>query len=506
MKDLRLGVGVVAAFAAMATAGASASAQTPALEGALRSADAGPGQLRLSTTLTFPGGAVVSRYEQRVGGVRVAGAGAVVADPVGGPPRLLFDETIAGLSLPADPDVSRGAAIAIALDAIGGGPKNRHEAAAGLTLLPEKGGLLAWDVEAPIDAPPGDWLVRVDAATGAVLESVDRLRAATGQAKVFLPNPVVANGAYKNLRDRRDRDTKRLTKLREEVTLAAIKDDQSCLRGKWAHVRLGPRAKRVCKDTLRWNNVTRAANRFEALMAYHHTTSIQQYIRSLGLLDVNAEPQSVIANAISQDNSFYFPSRDEIQLGTGGVDDGEDADVIVHEYGHAVHHAQNPDIFGGFNNSVGAMGEGFGDYLAAVHSIEQVGDDPRWTPCIMEWDATSYDDDFEPGVCLRRADVPHDLEDRRDLCGGGWAIHCVGQAWSSALLELRDQLGDEPGGDSIMDKVLLSSHPLILEPGFDNASEAIIAADEMMYGPLDHCDALRAKLVERGLLAEAYAC
>ena len=33
--------------------------------------------------------------------------------------------------------------------------------------------------------------------------------------------------------------------------------------------------------------------------------------------------------------------KDEIRLGKGGVDDAEDGEVILHEYGHAIHFAQD---------------------------------------------------------------------------------------------------------------------------------------------------------------------
>ena len=53
-----------------------------------------------------------------------------------------------------------------------------------------------------------------------------------------------------------------------------------------------------------------------------------------------------------------------IRLGKGGVDDGEDGEVIVHEYGHAVHDSQVPGY--GTSLDAGAIGEAFGDYLAVT--------------------------------------------------------------------------------------------------------------------------------------------
>ena len=127
-------------------------------------------------------------------------------------------------------------------------------------------------------------------------------------------------------------------------------------------------------------------------MAYHHVDRGPAVHPVAWACDpINAERQNVIANSIPDDNSFYSPGADEIQLGTGGVDDGEDADVIVHEYGHAVQDAQAPELPHSGNQG-GAMGEGFGDYLAGGLLDRDGRLRHRVEPCIMEWDATSYDD------------------------------------------------------------------------------------------------------------------
>ena len=38
------------------------------------------------------------------------------------------------------------------------------------------------------------------------------------------------------------------------------------------------------------------------------------------------------------DNSHYVMGTEYISFGEGGVDDAEDADVIIHELGHLIHH------------------------------------------------------------------------------------------------------------------------------------------------------------------------
>ena len=105
-------------------------------------------------------------------------------------------------------------------------------------------------------------------------------------------------------------------------------------------------------------------------MGYYWITQAQLYIQSLGfgsaLPAVNKRQQQLRINQYGGDNSFYRDGTKKltITLGKGGVDDAEDAEVIVHEYGHSVQDDQVP----GFGTSLeaGAIGEAFSDYLAVT--------------------------------------------------------------------------------------------------------------------------------------------
>ena len=72
--------------------------------------------------------------------------------------------------------------------------------------------------------------------------------------------------------------------------------------------------------------------------AYHRVTL------SLGfgstLRPVNMRPQKLRIDHCGADNSFATDKQDEIRLGKGGVDDAEDGEVILHDYGHAIHFSQ----------------------------------------------------------------------------------------------------------------------------------------------------------------------
>jgi hypothetical protein len=350
---------------------------------------------------------------------------------------------------------------------------------------PNGAGRLVWRVIVPSGRPLGDFEVLVDAASGEVVRTRDLLRRTRrGHAKLFNPNPVVEHEGLSGLeKDRRDRDTRLLTSLRVRATLHGIKDGQHCLRGQWVHAKVGRHpAHEVCKPGLRWNSVRRAKDRFEGLMAYFHVDRAQRYIQRLGFHGqngINDRPQIVVADAFREDNSFFSPATRRIKYGSGGVDDAEDADVILHEYGHAIQDAQEPGF--GTGSQAGAIGEGFGDYWAAVMSSRLRGTRNRDNVCIFDWDGVtwgSFVDKFNRR-CGRRADRNESLPRAQDRCS--LDIHCVGEAWSSALWALRTEYGINP---IAFDRIVLASQFMYTTPHepFDEAVDALVTADQDLPG------------------------
>ena len=108
------------------------------------------------------------------------------------------------------------------------------------------------------------------------------------------------------------------------------------------------------------------------------------------------------------------------------MDDAEDAEIILHEYGHALQDDQLPGF--GASKEGKAMGEGFGDYLAASFFADVKPQPMR--PTVGNWDAVSYSGAEPP--CLRRLDsnkkYPKDIKGEE---------HDDGEIWSSCLWEIR---------------------------------------------------------------------
>ena len=213
--------------------------------------------------------------------------------------------------------------------------------------------------------------------------------ASTAPAQVFAPNPVADLG-IQTLTDQKDADyfsaDPALRRAYHRVTLTDL-DGSGTLTGAYAKV-ISETGKAATGTSFIY---TRDQDEFEQVMAYYWVTRAQLYIQSLGfgssLPAVNKRQQLLRINQFGGDNSFYREGTGKltITLGKGGVDDAEDAEVIVHEYGHSVQDNQKPGF--GSSPEAGAIGEGFSDYLAVTVSAHEAPTADE--PCVADWDSTS---------------------------------------------------------------------------------------------------------------------
>jgi hypothetical protein len=284
----------------------------------------------------------------------------------------------------------------------------------------------------------------------------------TAQGQVFEPNPVVAL-QDETLTDQKDADYAALQDAYTIVTLVNL-DDSGYLRGDYADV-CGTKSCAFSSDgTFLFG---RDHTWFEQVMAYHAVTQAQLYIQSLGFTNVNNEGQLVRVNQFGGDNSFYDTKKDTITLGKGGVDDGEDLEVIWHELGHAIQDDQVPGF--GVTHDANSIGEGFGDYWAFTMSEPLSGGfDPA---CIADWDSVSYTVG-DAVHCLRRVDLDLTVDDQTGR------IHHDGQIWSRALYDIHNELG-RTTADQI---ILQAQFAFGLDPSFAEAAQATVDTAEELAG------------------------
>ena len=131
------------------------------------------------------------------------------------------------------------------------------------------------------------------------------------------------------------------------------------------------------------------------------------------------------------------------RIGKGGVDDAEDAEVILRGYGHAVRQGQNLSFS---CEQAGAISEGFADYWA-VTVTDVVAKRIGWTereplPYVANSNSTSYTSTVPTSVCVASTSIcaterldRRGAPGRRDLVhGSGTFGQAVGDVKADALV------------------------------------------------------------------------
>ncbi|HEX7975192.1 MAG TPA: M36 family metallopeptidase [Anaerolineales bacterium] len=308
----------------------------------------------------------------------------------------------------------------------------------------------------------------------------------TGTGRVFFPNPV-ATLQDQSLTDQKDADYPALQPAYRVVTLTNL-DGSGYLKGDWANIHSETGSPAYSPDNTFLYG--RSDDRFEQVMAYYWVTEAQKYIQSLGFgvtrRPINKESQDIRINQYGIDNSYSWDKKDVLRFGKGGVDDAEDAEVILHEYGHAMMDSQAIPFGGWSGGETGSIGEGFGDYWAVtVSSAIAPTPDPA---CVADWDSVSYTSTTPH--CLRRVDLNlHYPEDRTG------AVHHDGQIWSRALWDIRGQLGNVEADTIILEAMF----GYALNTTMPAAANVTVDTARLLYG-VSTANVVKAAFQARGIL------
>jgi hypothetical protein len=227
---------------------------------------------------------------------------------------------------------------------------------------------------------------------------------------------------------------------------------------------------------------------FEEASAYYHLNAAIAYLETLGYRGARrifARTLEVDARGTRDDNSWYSPGERTITFGTGGVDDAEDGETVLHEFGHALQDAICPDF--GQSLEAAAMGEGFGDYFAASFFAARK---PRaYRDTVMAWDGA--DGEGDPPA-LRRLDsrLTYESFDHRPEADE----HDNGPIWAATLWDIWKATGRR-----VADRIIVESHfQLDGFTTFARGARAILDADRNLYRGR-HAATLRRIFRRRGI-------
>ncbi|MCS6906081.1 MAG: T9SS type A sorting domain-containing protein [Bacteroidia bacterium] len=299
------------------------------------------------------------------------------------------------------------------------------------------------------------WEIIIDANGGKILrqEILSAYYCAppetTVQAYIYKPDPLTKKRKYyqpnTNFSDNHDQDNVDLNAARELVRL------EGCEYKYGTYFLIGPNVQIV---NLLFPNIepvtssrnqfffTRSHPGFEQVNAYYHIDQFHRYLEKLGYGSLVNYSIKVDAQGSQEDNSYFTPSGTDsfIIFGTGGVDDAEDADVIIHEYGHAITYSAAP------NTNIGAerrgIDEGYGDYLAAIYSRKI--DSFRWQE-IYTWDGHN---EFWPGRIVNSRQVYYPEIARQN-------IYIPGTIWASALAHAMEMIAEEEANKIVLQSMYM---------------------------------------------------
>lgn len=326
----------------------------------------------------------------------------------------------------------------------------------------------------------GDWEVLVDAHNGEVFRAEDRAcyrshaPRASGTARVFAPDPLssaqVSYGAAGYV-DGADADTAQLTAQLANVTLLDLDFTAGIhtLKGPYAEIQdFEAPFKGLFTQASNNFETTRSPDLFEAANTYYHIDAFMRYVNTpgptgLGLTvmpyqysgGVRFDPHGLNG----ADNSHYLTGSGRVSFGEGGVDDDEDADVVIHELGHGLHDW----VTNGGLSQVNGLSEGCGDYVAASYSRAY----NQWPSSAAQYNWVFDWDGHNPFWNGRVTNWPN-------LYPGGLTgqIHTDGQIWATCLMRIWNQLGRQK-----TDKVFLEGLGMTTgSTNQDDAAQALLQA------------------------------
>ncbi|HEV7239139.1 MAG TPA: M36 family metallopeptidase [Thermoanaerobaculia bacterium] len=224
----------------------------------------------------------------------------------------------------------------------------------------------------------------------------------------------------------------------------------------------------------------RGTHELPSVMVYYYVDEMQTHVRKLGFENLAAYSiQADVRLTISDKNAQFRHMENGIgrlEFGFRDLYVAEDADVIAHEYGHALQ-ASSAGINYSDHAEANAMSEGFADYWA-LSFLEKLNRRYCNTGrCYGEW--------MRHDRCERDIDLGATLKNFKP---NGLA-HYNGEVWTAALWAIQRRLGVE-----VTQKLVLDSHAHVpYGPTFCQGAASLLSADA------EHFQGRHARTIKRVL-------
>ena len=323
----------------------------------------------------------------------------------------------------------------------------------------------------------------------------------SGKAKVFDPDPMtfLRNESLKDSTGAEAFDAAYVDRILSDLNFTG---DTYTLNGPWVKIIDfdPPTTKPSTSKDGQWN-FKRGQSGFNDAMTYFHLDQNQRYMQTLGFRDENGiqfGPIEVDADGVNgDDNSYFQSSSNRMAFGHGCVDDNEDADVILHEYGHAINYSINKQWGGGDS---GAMGEGFGDYWAASYSYSTETGRDFQSDVVYNWDGGNCWDGRVLNALAARYDQSKTYGAHSSIPGGFQSD----ELWSTPLFQAHKQLRELGIPREEIDTIVLEAQ-FGLGSGLKmrDMARSIVATAERLYDKGPHAGIFRDRFVDHGILVIA---
>lgn len=350
---------------------------------------------------------------------------------------------------------------------------------------------LVRQVKVDTQTPSGNWELLVDTANGKVVAVFDRRSYLGPRAYVFEPDPITSSGQdYFNwMTDASILDTHRVDVELEDLDPPRA-DGNWFLSGTWVQC-LDIEPARFPSPPSNNGNFHFGSKDYPFLfaMVYYWGTRLIKYLRAFGIETFNdnsvgpfkmdplgLEIDGLVGELAKTDNSLFRVEADDtpcIVFGEGGVPDASDAHVIVHEYGHAIHHF--------LKSRQGCYEEGFCDFLAAAW-LDRFNRHGLSREIVFPWD-NNRDIKWGP---RRRLDRPEKFSDQSFR---SYERYLVGDIWATALWDLFLSIGGNGAPDdriAAVDTIIRMYMEMLLQVDDHSdpvrLAQALMEADKAIHG------------------------